>query len=110
MLRRLTGSYVGPASVRMIREHFADKLFLSVTGVTRNGVLTDADELEASVKAAMIEQAKESVLLLDASKVSTRGRQAVAPIGSVSLVIADGLGHADAEHLRTVGATVRLTP
>ena len=34
MLRRLTGSYVGPSSVRMIREHFADRLFLSVTGVT----------------------------------------------------------------------------
>ena len=108
MLRRLTGSYVGPAAVRMVREHFADRLFLSVTGVTRNGVLTDADDLEASVKAAMLEQAKESVLLLDASKVSTRGRQAVAPIRAVSLVIADGLSHADAEQLRTAGATVRV--
>jgi DeoR/GlpR family transcriptional regulator of sugar metabolism len=109
MLRRLTGSYVGPASVRMIREHFADKLFLSVTGVTPNGVLTDADDLEASVKAAMLEQAKQSVLLLDASKVLTRGRQAVAPIGSVSLVLADGLGDADVEQLRAARATVRLT-
>jgi DeoR/GlpR family transcriptional regulator of sugar metabolism len=107
MLRRLTGSYVGPASVRMIREHFADKLFLSVTGVTSNGVLTDADELEASVKAAMIEQAKESVLLLDASKVSARGRQAIAPVGSLSLVIADGLSQVDTEQLRAAGATVR---
>jgi DeoR/GlpR family transcriptional regulator of sugar metabolism len=108
MLRRLTGSYVGPAAVRMIREHFADKLFLSVTGVTRTGVLTDADELEAAVKAAMLEQAKESVLLLDASKLSARGRQAVAPIGAVSLVIADGLSSADAEHLRGSGAAVRV--
>ena len=25
MLRRLTGSFVGPSAVRMIREHFADR-------------------------------------------------------------------------------------
>jgi DeoR/GlpR family transcriptional regulator of sugar metabolism len=92
----------------MIREHFADKLFLSVTGVTPNGVLTDADDLEAAVKSAMIEQAKESVLLLDASKLSARGRQAVAPVNAVSLVIADGLDQADAERLRADGATVRV--
>jgi DeoR/GlpR family transcriptional regulator of sugar metabolism len=108
ILRRLTGSYVGPASVRMIREHFADKLFLSVTGVTRNGMLTDADDLEAAVKAAMMQQAKESVLLVDASKLSARGRQAVAPLKDISVVIADGLRQADAERLRADGATVRL--
>ena len=33
--RRLTCSYVGPTAVRAVREHFADRLFLSVTGVTR---------------------------------------------------------------------------
>jgi DeoR/GlpR family transcriptional regulator of sugar metabolism len=108
MLRRLTGSYVGPSSVRMIREHFADKLFLSVTGVAANGMLTDADDLEAAVKAAMIEQAKESVLLVDASKLSARGKQAVAPLNAISLVIADGLREVDADRLRADGATIRL--
>jgi DeoR/GlpR family transcriptional regulator of sugar metabolism len=108
MLRRLTRSYVGPSSVRMIREHFADKLFLSVTGVTANGMLTDADDLEAAVKAAMMQQSKESILLMDESKLSARGRQAVAPLKAVSLVIADGLKEADAKRLRTDGATVRL--
>jgi DeoR/GlpR family transcriptional regulator of sugar metabolism len=107
LLRRLTGSYVGPSAMRMIREHFADKLFLSVTGVTSQGMLTDADELEASVKAAMLEQAGESVLLLDASKLSTRGRQAVAPIKAMSLVVADGLSPAEAERLRALGAAIR---
>src|SRR3954467_10989591 len=31
--RRLTCSYVGPAAVRAVREHFADRLLMSVTGV-----------------------------------------------------------------------------
>ena len=57
-LRRLTGSYVGPSTVRTIGEHFADRLFTSVTGVAHNGMLTDADDLEAAVKRAMLEQAK----------------------------------------------------
>ncbi len=30
--RRLTGSFVGPSAVRMIREHFVDRVFLSATG------------------------------------------------------------------------------
>ena len=63
-LRRPPGSYVGPASVSAIRQHFADKAFLSVTGMTPSGVLTDADEHEAAVKRAMIEQAEEAVLFL----------------------------------------------
>lgn len=107
MLRRLTGSYVGPSSVRAIREHFADKLFLSVTGVSESGTLTDADELEAAVKLAMIEQAGEGVLLLDESKLATRGRQAIASLSAISLVLADGLGAHDLDRLQAAGVAVR---
>src|SRR6185503_10450106 len=78
--RRLTGSFVGPSAVRMIREHFVDRAFLSVTGLAHHRVLTDADGLEAAVKRAMIEQAGEAVLLLDASKLSTHGKHAVAEV------------------------------
>jgi DeoR/GlpR family transcriptional regulator of sugar metabolism len=106
-LRRLTGSYVGPTAVRTIREHFADTLFFSVAGVAPNGMLTDADDLEAAVKRAMLAQAQESVLLLDDSKLTTRGRQAVAPVQEVSLVLADGIDASAAEAFRTRGVTVR---
>ena len=49
-LRRLTRSFVGPFAVHTVLGHFADRLFLSVKGVTRDGALTDADPLEAEVK------------------------------------------------------------
>ncbi len=94
--------------MRTVREHFADRLFLSVTGVTRDGTLTDIDVLEAEVKRAMLEQAEESVLLLDGSKLAAHGRQAIAPLAAVTLVLADGLAESDAERLRAGGATVRL--
>ena len=64
-LRRLTRSFVGPFAVRTVQGHFADRLFLSVKGIAANGMLTDADPLEAELKRTMIEQAGESVLLID---------------------------------------------
>src|SRR4051812_32569720 len=105
--RRLTCSYVGPNSVRSVREHFADRMFLSVTGITRDGTMTDADVLEAEVKRAMLEQAEQSVLLLDHSKLTARGSQAVARVGDVSIVLAHGLRPAEVTDLEATGAHVR---
>jgi DeoR/GlpR family transcriptional regulator of sugar metabolism len=108
MLRRLTGSYVGPSSVRAIRDLCADKVFLGVTGVTAGGVLTDTDPLEASVKLAMLEQSRESILLVDDSKFATHGRQAIASLDAISLVLADGLEDEELDRLRLKGVAVRL--
>jgi DeoR/GlpR family transcriptional regulator of sugar metabolism len=107
MERRLTGSFVGPSSVRMVRDHFVDRVFLSVTGVARGKVLTDADSLEAAVKRAMIEQASESVLLMDGSKLNTHGGHTIAPLRTVSLVLADGLDAAGVDALRALDVHVR---
>ena len=74
--------------MRTVQGHFADRMFLSVKGVTRDGVLTDADELEAEVKRAMIEQAGEAVLLVDDSKLGARGQNAITKVNDVS----DGAG------------------
>jgi DeoR/GlpR family transcriptional regulator of sugar metabolism len=104
--RRLTCSYVGPAAVRAVREHFADRLLMSVTGVTERGVMTDADLLEAEVKRAMLEHAAQPVLLLDDSKLTTRGRQAIAPVSAISLVLADGI---DAAGLEQYGVLMHAT-
>ena len=105
--RRLTGSFVGPAAIRSVRDHFADRLLLSVTGLTDTGIMTDADVLEAEVKRAMLEHAEQSVLLLDESKLTTRGRQAIAPVSCVSIVLADGLAANDVARLEQAGPEVR---
>ena len=52
----------------------------------------DADPLEAEIKRAMIEQSAESTLLVDRSKLETRGLSAIAPLAAVSAVIAHGVG------------------
>jgi DeoR/GlpR family transcriptional regulator of sugar metabolism len=107
-LRRLTRSFVGPIAVRTIQGHFVDRLFLSVKGLTQNGMLTDADPLEAEVKRAMIGQAAESTLVIDRSKLSVRGLSAIASVAEVSGVLAHGLSEHEAEGLRAAGASIRV--
>ena len=102
-LRRLTRSFVGPFAVRTVQGHFADRLFLSVKGIAANGMLTDADPLEAELKRTMIEQAGESVLLIDHTKLSVRGLSVIAPIAEVATTIATGLDEAQADALRLGG-------
>jgi DeoR/GlpR family transcriptional regulator of sugar metabolism len=105
-LRRLTGSFVGPYAVETVRGHFADRMFMSVKGLTRGGVMTDADELEAELKRTMIAQAQETVLLVDGSKLSVRGQKAIAHVRELSAVLADGLVPEDLEALRQTGVEV----
>jgi DeoR/GlpR family transcriptional regulator of sugar metabolism len=105
-LRRLTRSFVGPFAVRTVQGHFADRLFLSVKGVAANGMLTDADPLEAELKRAMLEQAGESILLIDHTKLAVRGLSVIAPISEVATTLATGLQDAEADTLRLSGTTV----
>jgi DeoR/GlpR family transcriptional regulator of sugar metabolism len=107
-LRRLTRSFVGPFAVRTVQGHFADRLFLSVKGLTETGMMTDADPLEAEVKRTMIAQAGEATLLVDRSKMLVRGLSVVAAVAELSGVFAHGLSDSEAAALRAAGASVRL--
>lgn len=89
-LRRLTRSFVGPQAVHAVQGHFADRLFFSIKGVTAQGVMTDADPLEAEVKRAMLGQADCSVLLIDQSKLGLRGLSAISSVQDVTSVLVHG--------------------
>ena len=106
-LRRLTRSFVGPFAVRTIEGHFADRLFLSVKGLTPSGMMTDADPLEAEVKRSMITQAGEVTLLVDRSKLGVRGLSVVASVGEVTSVLVHGFSHVETNSLLAAGARVR---
>ena len=105
-LRRLTRSFVGPFAVRTVQGHFADRVFLSVKGLTETGTMTDADSLEAEVKRAMIPQAGESTLLVDHTKLLARGLSVVASVAELSGVIVHGVSTAETAPLLAAGAPV----
>jgi DeoR/GlpR family transcriptional regulator of sugar metabolism len=107
-LRRLTRSFVGPFAVRTVQGHFADRLFFSVKGIAANGMLTDADPLEAELKRTMLEQAGESILLIDHTKLAVRGLSVIAPISEATTTLATGLEDVEADTLRLGGTTVHV--
>lgn len=107
LLRPLTQSFVGPYALRTIGGHFVDHTFVSIKALSSTGVLTDADPLEAEVKRCMISQASQAVLLIDRSKLTARGLNAIAPASELSLVIAHGTRDDDLQVLLEAGVAVR---
>jgi DeoR/GlpR family transcriptional regulator of sugar metabolism len=106
-LRRLTLSFVGPLAVHGVRQHFADKAFLSAKGIAEDGSLTDPDPLECEVKRAMIERAEASILLLEAGKLAARGSHLIAGCDALTLVLGADLTKAQTARLKSRGARVR---
>jgi DeoR/GlpR family transcriptional regulator of sugar metabolism len=105
-LRRLTRSFVGPVATGAVQAHVADRLFFSVKGLSRKGVLMDADPLEAEVKRSMMRHADEVVLLIDHSKLEARGLSVIGGLEDVDGVLGAGL---DPEHRGWLAGTgVRL--
>jgi DeoR/GlpR family transcriptional regulator of sugar metabolism len=107
-LRALTRSFVGAVATRTVNEHYADRLFLSVKGVVDGDTLTDADSLEADVKRTMIAHARESVLLIDGSKLTERGLIAIAPLSAIAIALAADIDPDQAVALGRAGTTVRI--
>ncbi|MDP9353115.1 MAG: DeoR/GlpR family DNA-binding transcription regulator [Chloroflexota bacterium] len=106
-LRKRTLSFVGPQAVRAVQAFFADKVFLSVKGVTPDGYLTDPDPLEAEVKRAMIGRAEQPVLLVDRSKFEQRGLSVIAHISDLAMVLAADIPDEGLESLTSAGVEVR---
>jgi DeoR/GlpR family transcriptional regulator of sugar metabolism len=105
-LRRLTQSFVGPQALKAVDTHFTDRLFFSCKGVTPTGVLTDADPLEAELKRAMIAQAAVSTVLLDGSKLTVRGLNAIAPLSELDEVLTHGVAEPELARLRSADVRV----
>lgn len=91
LLRRISRSFVGPVAVEALKRHWTDHAFLSVKGIAPDGVLTDADPLEAEIKRTMIAQTRRAVLLIDDGKLDRRGLSVIGPVTSCSdVLVADG--------------------
>lgn len=105
VMRKLTLSFVGPQTVRMVGQYFADKAILSVKGVTQEGYLTDPDPLEAEVKRAMIRHAREPILLVDSSKFESQGLSVVGEVSQLASIITDASDEKVRE-LRQMGINV----
>jgi DeoR family transcriptional regulator, aga operon transcriptional repressor len=100
---------VGALADATLRGLYVDLAFVGVDGVDANRGLTTQNEVEAATNRALMDRAKRTVVVADASKL---GRVAFAEIAGVEraeqLITNTGADEAQIERLRTAGLAVTL--
>ena len=109
LLRQTSYSLVGPDAEQALSRLSADRLFLGVDGLDPVVGVTTPDPLEASLNALMIRVSRETVAVLDASKLGQRSLSVITPVGNLHQVITDSSApSAVVEKLRQAGVEVTL--
>ena len=89
VVRRNYRSLVGFLTEHAIRQVHADVLFLSTSGVRRDGSVLDTTAVEVPVKRAMLAAAERTVLVADAGKFPGRGIARVCGADALAAVVTD---------------------
>ncbi|HIJ65194.1 MAG TPA: DeoR/GlpR transcriptional regulator [Candidatus Hydrogenedentes bacterium] len=106
-LRRLSQTLVGPLTRSMLERHHFDKAFMGTIGLTLEQGLTTTDPGEAYTKELAMRRSRETILLVDSSKVGKVAFARAGGIEDVTVVITDGHIEASAARaLRKAGIKV----
>jgi DeoR/GlpR family transcriptional regulator of sugar metabolism len=89
LLRQATDTLIGPTVEAALSELRADKLFLVVTGITLDFGLSHTNLTEVAVKQAMINSARQVILLADHTRFGQESVAQVAPTTVVHTLITD---------------------
>ena len=99
-------SFVGPQSVRTLRDMHYDVLFMSVPAVSR-AMCFHPSSAAADLKRAFIESAELSILLVDHTKFTRRAIHRICDLVEFdAVVVDDGLEPEDLQRLEDAGANV----
>jgi DeoR/GlpR family transcriptional regulator of sugar metabolism len=99
-------SFVGPQSVRALRDMHYDVLFMSVPAVSR-GMCFHPSSAAADLKRAFMESAELRVLMIDHTKVARRAIHRVCDLVDFDVVVIDnGIGDDELRRLEDTGANV----
>lgn len=102
-------SFVGPQSVRALRDMHYDVLFMSVPAVSR-GMCFHPSSAAADLKRAFMESAELRVLMIDHTKVARRAIHRVCDLVDFDVVLVDdGLDAEELRRLEDTGANVVVT-
>lgn len=88
-LRKTSLTAVGRFAENAIKNYYADKAFFSCDGVDRENGITDANENEAEVRKAMLQQAKKRILVADHTKFNRTSFVLIDRFEHVDTVITD---------------------
>lgn len=88
-VRTPSAALVGPVADRTIESMHVDQLFLGVHGMDARAGFTTPNLAEAKTNQALIERAREVIVLADSSKWGVVGLAEIAPLSVPRLVISD---------------------
>jgi DeoR family fructose operon transcriptional repressor len=88
-LRSSSMGTVGPLAMEALRRFTADKAFLSADGVVAGRGLCEAHLDQVALKSRMMEQARETIILADATKLGRAEQSAWAPLPAHWRLITD---------------------
>ncbi|MFC5580464.1 transcriptional repressor AgaR [Rhodanobacter terrae] len=109
LLRQTSYSLVGPDAEQALAKLSADRLFLGVDGLDPEVGVTTPDPLEAALNALMIRVSRQTIAVLDASKLGQRSLSVITPVRNLDIVISDRSAPPETvEALRGAGVEVVL--
>lgn len=82
-------SSFGPATEKMLKEFYVDKAFIAVGGISLKYGITGYDINEGSLSRKLIENAKETIIVADHSKIGVRNFYKITDIEYVDVIICD---------------------
>lgn len=89
MLRPTSYSLVGQDAEQALARFSADRLFLGVDGLDPQVGVTTPDPQEASLNALMVRVSRETIAVVDASKLGQRSLSVIASIDDLNTIITD---------------------
>ncbi len=91
VVRRSDGGIVGDAAVEFIRRFKVDYAVIGVSAIEANGDLMDYDYREVSVARTIMENARQVILVADATKFERTAPVRIAPMAAVDVFVTDHL-------------------
>ena len=102
------GSFVGQRAADAIRSFNIDLAFVSTSGFSANGISTPAED-KVTVKQAIAQMAKRTVLVSDSAKYGNISLHNALPINVFEALVTDnGIQESDLMALETTGLTVHV--
>lgn len=88
-LRTKSLSYVGYAATNSLSSYYADKAFVSCTGVHLKKGIMDSNEFEAEIRKLMMLHSEQSILVADYTKFGRTAFSLFADISQVDIIVTD---------------------
>jgi DeoR family fructose operon transcriptional repressor len=89
VMRRSSLALVGPTAEKSLQELRADKLFLTVSGVSLDFGLSHTNVSEVTIKQTMLHSAREVILLADHTSFGEESMIQIAPLNVIHKLVTD---------------------